>query len=74
MDSPHLTESVYPVCESVNEGQPDLATHRCQTRMCQTCCSMSNAVFNIDIPNEDVFECLEQCEDRYMMTPMTNKK
>lgn len=71
IDSPHLQESVYPFCDTVSDG--DMAKMKCSTRMCQTCCAMANAEFKIDITNEDVFECLSECEDRYLVTPMTNK-
>jgi len=40
--------------------------------MCQTCCTMANSIFDIDIKNDDIFECLTECEDRYLMTPMDN--
>ena len=33
---------------------------------------MSNAVFDIEIINDDIFECLTECEDRYYVTPMAN--
>lgn len=40
--------------------------------MCQTCCAMANSIFDIDIKNDDIFECLTECEDRYLVTPMAN--
>jgi len=33
---------------------------------------MANSIFDIDIKNDDIFECLTECEDRYLMTPMDN--
>lgn len=33
---------------------------------------MANAEFSIDITNEDVFTCLSECEDRYLISPLSN--
>lgn len=74
IDSPYLRESVYPFCEAVADPNEVLLKMKCQARMCQTCCSMANAEFDIDITNEDVFTCLSECEDRYLISPLSNQK